>query len=223
MQSQLFQSAPQQAAKLQKLDATDVRTAYRRWAPFYDATFGKFADAGVRQAAERANTLSGRLLEVGVGTGLALPHYLPALRVTGVDLSPHMLMRARDRADKCNAQNVEALIEMDATALAFAPATFDIAVATYVMTVVPEPARVMHELARVVRPGGQIIIVSHFCGSNGVMGAIEKRMARHAATLGWRPNFSESTIMVSQNLRLIHREKVRPFGFFTLLQFEKTV
>lgn len=213
----------QSQARLQKLDETDVRRAYRRWAPVYDATFGKFVEAGVRQAAEKVNALSGRLLEVGVGTGLALPHYAPALRVTGVDLSPDMLVKARERAEKSGVKNVDALIEMDANSLSFAAATFDVVVAMFVMTVVPDPAGVMHELARVVKTGGQVVIVSHFSGDGKLLGAIEKRIARHAATLGWRPNFSESTLMVSERLRLIHREKVRPFGFFTLLQFEKTV
>jgi hypothetical protein len=60
---------------LVKMAPDDVRVAYKRWAPFYDATFGKLVEAGVKQTVERANMFEGRLLEVGVGTGLALPHY----------------------------------------------------------------------------------------------------------------------------------------------------
>jgi phosphatidylethanolamine/phosphatidyl-N-methylethanolamine N-methyltransferase len=212
----------QQNATLQKLDSTDVRKAYRRWAPVYDQTFGKFVEVGVRQATELINAYDGKLLDVGVGTGLALPHYGDQFKVTGVDLSPHMLVKARERAEASGKLNVETLVEMDATALRFASNSFDIATAMYVMTVVPDPVAVMLEMARVVKPGGHVVIVSHFSSEGGLMGAIEKVMARHAAKLGWRPEFPMETLLVSPDLRLVHSEKVRPFGFFTLLQFRKS-
>ena len=83
--------------ELAKIAPDDVRSVYRRWAPVYDATFGKLVKAGVKQTVARANELSGNLLEVGVGTGLALPHYGVQLAVTGIDLSVDMLARARKR------------------------------------------------------------------------------------------------------------------------------
>ncbi len=211
----------QNSARLQEMTVTDVQKAYRRWAPVYDATFGKFVEAGVRHAATRVNMFEGRLLDVGVGTGLALPHYGGQLRVTGIDLSMHMLQRARERAQKVGKENIEALLEMDATSLSFADNSFDVAVAMYVMTVVPDPARVMQELARVVRPGGRIVIVNHFSVEGGLRGAIEKRLSKHAGALGWRPEFPVSTLTANPALQLLHMEKVRPFGFFTLLDFVK--
>jgi len=138
--------------QLQKMDENDVRTAYRRWAPVYDATFGKLVTAGMRHATRQANRFSGRLLDVGVGTGLALPHYGPQLSVTGVDLSIEMLERARSRIKKSHATNIEALLEMDAGNLRFPAESFDVAIASYVLTVVPDPAKVIHELARVTKP-----------------------------------------------------------------------
>jgi hypothetical protein len=72
---------------LHKLDENDVRRAYKGWAPVYDTVFGKLVEAGVKHAAARANEFTGRLLEVGVGTGLALPHYGSQLKVTSIDLS----------------------------------------------------------------------------------------------------------------------------------------
>ncbi|MDO8310791.1 MAG: class I SAM-dependent methyltransferase, partial [Sideroxyarcus sp.] len=104
-------------SQLQNLDENDVRKAYRRWAPVYDAVFGKIVEAGVKQAAARANAFSGKLLEVGVGTGLALRHYGPHLKVTGIDLSTDMLELARKRVKKSKHSNIEALLEMDATSL----------------------------------------------------------------------------------------------------------
>lgn len=207
--------------KLVDLDNHDVRRAYKRWAPVYDATFGKVVEAGVRQTVALANKYDGRLLEVGVGTGLALPLYKPSLRVTGIDLSPDMLQRARERAAKSRLRNIEALAEMDATALSFPDRSFDITVAMYVMTVVPDPEKVVHEIARVTRPGGVAIIVNHFSVERGLRGAVEKRLAGFADILGWRPEFPQDALMVSNKLELIQVRPVRPFGFFTQLLFRR--
>lgn len=207
--------------QLQKMDENDVRTAYRRWAPVYDATFGKLVTAGMRHATKQANRFSGRLLDVGVGTGLALPHYGPQLSVTGIDLSIEMLERARARIKKSHATNIEALLEMDAGNLRFPAESFDVAIASYVLTVVPDPAKVVHELARVTKPGGTVLIVNHFSVENGLRGAIEKGMAKHATKLGWRPEFPIDTLLVSEKLRLVSIRPVKPMGFFTLLEFKR--
>lgn len=208
-------------ASLHQIETSDVHKAYRRWAPVYDLTFGRIVDQGLREATNRANQLSGKLLEVGVGTGLSLPHYGPQLRVTGIDLSPDMLQRARKRAAEQGIGNVEALLEMDATAMSFADASFDVAVATYVMTVVPNPAAVMHELARVLRPGGRLVVVSHFSVDKGVRGLIERGIGPHAAKIGWRPEFPIEALLVSDRLKLVQRREVKPFGLFSLLEFVK--
>lgn len=209
----------QSQSPLHRIDNRDVHKAYKRWAPVYDMTFGRIVDQGLREATARLNQLSGKLLEVGVGTGLSLTHYGPQLQVTGIDLSPDMLKRARQRVVKRGVGNVDALLEMDATAMEFADASFDLAVATYVMTVVPNPAGVMHELARVLRPGGRLIIVSHFSVEKGVRGLIEKGIGAHASKIGWRPEFPVETLMVSDKLKLVDKREVKPFGLFTLLEF----
>ena len=208
-------------APLHRIDNHHVHKAYKRWAPVYDFTFGRIVDQGLREATARVNKLSGRLLEVGVGTGLALTHYGPQLQVTGIDLSPDMLKLARKRVAEKQVANVEALLEMDATAMEFADASFDVAVATYVMTVVPDPAAVMHELARVLKPGGRLVVVSHFSVDKGVRGLIEKGIGPHASKIGWRPEFPVETLMVSDKLSLVSSRQVKPFGLFTLLDFVK--
>lgn len=207
--------------KLVEIDHEDVTAAYRRWAPVYDSTFGKFVEAGVKQAAARANDCDGRLLDVGVGTGLALPHYKRSLRVTGIDLSADMLQRACERARKKGLTNIEALLQMDATKLSFADHSFDIVVAMYVMTVVPDPAAVMNEIARVTRPGGTALIVNHFSVDKGLRGAMERRLAGLADVLGWRPEFPVETVLACDELELVDRRAVKPFGFFTLLEFRR--
>ncbi len=206
---------------LAKMAAEDVRVAYKRWAPFYDATFGKLVKEGVKQTVARANVFEGRLLEVGVGTGLALPHYAEHLRVTGIDLSADMLQLAKTRMARKATTNIEALLEMDATALEFPDGYFDIAVAMYVLTVVPEPAKVIHELARVTKPGGTILIANHFSVESGLRGMVEKKMSKHAAKLGWRPEFPVDSVLVSEKLRLVSFKQLKPWGFFTLMEFRR--
>jgi phosphatidylethanolamine/phosphatidyl-N-methylethanolamine N-methyltransferase len=212
---------PQPKRKLADLDNPTVTKAYRRLAPIYDNTFGKIATAALKQTTDRANCFSGKLLEVGVGTGLSLPYYKSQLSVTGIDLSPHMLRRARERTAKARSQNIEALLEMDATHLDFAAATFDVVVALYVMTVVPQPQKVMHELARVTKPGGRVLTCNHFSVEKGLRSLVEKRLAKFADVLGFRSEFPLETLMVSDKLKLVAQTPVKPFGYFTLLEFER--
>jgi phosphatidylethanolamine/phosphatidyl-N-methylethanolamine N-methyltransferase len=206
--------------KVVSMSDTDVRRAYKRWAPIYDQTFGKIVEAGVQQTLARANQLSGRLLEVGVGTGLALPFYGKHLHVTGIDLSAEMLGRAQERVEKHGIKNVDALQVMDATATGFADESFDIAVAMYVLTVVPDPAAVMHEMARVVKAGGTVLVAGHF-STQGFTGVIEKSLAKQAPKLGWRPDFPIDNVLVSEKLRLVSLKPIKPFGYFTLLEFKR--
>ena len=137
------------------MDAASVRHAYRRWAPVYDFTFGQVADAGRRHAVKIINERQGSVLEVGVGTGLSFPCYGSHLTITGIDLSPEMLEKAQTRIERHKLGNVAGLHEMDASALSFPDESFDTVVAMYVMTVVPEPARVMRELERVCAPAAR--------------------------------------------------------------------
>src|SRR3954467_2192649 len=110
-QTTQLQRRPEPAAAL---DADAVRAAYRRWAAVYDAVFGGVSAWGRRRAVAEVNRLPGsRVLEVGVGTGLALPHYRPEKRITGIDLSAEMLARARTRVAGERLDNVAALLEMD--------------------------------------------------------------------------------------------------------------
>lgn len=203
------------------MDEGAVRRAYARWAPVYDMTFGRIADAGRMRTVDHINRFNGRVLEVGVGTGISLPRYRQSLKITGIDLSPEMLAKARRRVERLRLTNVEAIIEMDAGDMSFADASFDIVVAMYVLTVVPEPARVMRELERVCRPSGQVIIVNHFSQDHGVRGAVEKAMGRFGEALGWRPDFPIDTLMVCDGLKLVDAQPLKPFGLFTMLRFIK--
>jgi phosphatidylethanolamine/phosphatidyl-N-methylethanolamine N-methyltransferase len=209
------------ATRLAEMDADAVVRAYKRWTPIYDRVFGKFLEAGIKQTAAEVNRCHGRLLEVGVGTGLALPLYRRSLHITGVDLSPDMLEKARQRVAREHLKNVEGLHEMDATALNFPDASFDATVAMYVLTVVPDPQAVMHEMARVTKPGGAVIVANHFSIDKGLRGAVEKRLAGLSEFLGWRPEFPIETLLVSKHLRLEKTVPLKPFGLFKMLRFRR--
>jgi phosphatidylethanolamine/phosphatidyl-N-methylethanolamine N-methyltransferase len=153
------------------MDEGAVKRAYARWAPVYDVTFGRIAEAGRNRTVEHINQYEGRVLEVGVGTGISLPNYHRRLKITGIDLSPEMLKKARRRVVRNRLNHVEAVLEMDASDMDFPDNSFDIVVAMYVLTVVPDPIQVMRELERVCRPGGQVFVVNHFSQDHGVRGA----------------------------------------------------
>jgi phosphatidylethanolamine/phosphatidyl-N-methylethanolamine N-methyltransferase len=204
-----------------QMDEAAVREAYRRWAPVYDYTFGKVSTAGRRHAVEIINASKGNVLEVGVGTGLSLPEYKPHLSITGIDLAPEMLDKARERVTKEGLTNVAGLHVMDAGDLQFPDASFDTVVAMYVITVVPDPEKVMRELARVVKPGGEVMLVNHFSQDDGVRGWVERRMAPFADLVGWHSVFNVSRVMVCDDLKLMDRQALRPLGLFTMMRFRK--
>ena len=209
-------------AKVAQIDERAVRSAYRRWAPFYDNTFGRFTTEGRRHAVEIINRRQGRVLEVGVGTGLSLPNYGGHLEIVGIDLSPEMLEKAREKVAEEGLENVTGLHEMDAGQLGFAAESFDTVVAMYTLTVVPDPEKVMRELQRVCKVGGQVILVNHFSQDDGVRGWVERRMAPFGDKLGWHPVFDVDRVMVCENLKVVDQQALRPWGLFTMLRFEKT-
>ena len=205
------------------LDDNAVREAYRLWAPIYDYSFGLVAGPGRRLAVQKLNeTRGGRVLEIGVGTGLSLPRYKPDLDVTGIDLSPDMLAKAAARVDSLKLPS-KTLIVMDAGRLAFDDESFDAAAVMYVMTVVPDPAAVMAEMWRVLRPGGMAIVVNHFSRERGLRAAAEQWLARYSRRLGWHPVFPLKTVTGTPGFKLVETVDLPPFGLFTLLRLQKMI
>lgn len=204
----------------------NVEAAYARWAPVYDAVFTLVLKPGRKAAAEAINRLGGRVLDVGVGTGLELPMFDSNVRLVGIDLSDPMLEIARNRVARQNLANVEDLRVMDAMNLEFEDGAFDAVVAPYVVTTVPDPRRTLEEMARVVRPGGEIVIVNHIGADSGPIAAIEALMERRAEKLGWHPQFPWSVIGdwidARPDLALLERRRLSPLGLFTLARIHKS-
>ena len=211
---------------LARIENAHVEAAYARWAPVYDLTFELIMRQGRRAAAAAASRPGGAVLDVGVGTGLELPMFAPRTRLVGVDLSEPMLRRAATRVRRDKLTNVDGLAVMDAMHLAFSDACFDAAVAPYVLTVVPDPAATLDELMRVVKPGGEIVLVNHVGAEGGPVAAIEAWLGRRSASLGWRPQFPWSIIAdwiaARADARLIERRAIAPFGLFTLARIMRT-
>nr|WP_037225161.1 class I SAM-dependent methyltransferase [Roseomonas gilardii] len=201
------------------LDASSVRDAYRRWAGVYDALFGGVSAFGRKRAVAAVNRLPGaRVLEVGVGTGLALPLYRRDLRVTGIDLSREMLEKAAERVTNERLPNVDGLLEMDAEAMAFQDGAFDMAVAMFTASVVPNARQLYAEMSRVVRPGGRLLFVNHFAAEAGPRWWVERAMAPLSRVLGWHPDFELSALLDRETAEIEAIEPCPPAGLFTLVQ-----
>ncbi len=200
------------------LDVDSVQAAYRRWSRVYDFTFGGVSGFGRRRAVQAVNVLPGRhVLEVGVGTGLALPHYASDKRITGIDLSEEMLALARKRVQELGLSNIEALRRMDAEATEFEAGRFDVAVAMFVASVVPNPRRLLAEMRRLVRPGGHLLFVNHFRAERGPRWWVEWAMAPASRKLGWHPDFAVEELLGADDRASAHLAPVPPAGLFTLV------
>lgn len=213
------------APALATIENAHVEEAYARWAPIYDLVFTAVMKPGRKAAAAAASRPGGRVLDVGVGTGLELPMFASGTRLVGVDLSEPMLRVAQKRIAREGLRDVEGLVVMDAMRMAFPDDYFDCVVAPYVLTVVPDPGKTMDELARVTRPGGEIVLVNHVGAEKGPIAAIEAWMGKRSASLGWRPEFPWSVlgdwIGARPDMTLVERRTLAPLGLFTLARIRK--
>jgi phosphatidylethanolamine/phosphatidyl-N-methylethanolamine N-methyltransferase len=208
-----------------ELDLVTLRKAYARWAPVYDLVFGALFNRGRRAAIAAAERVGGRILEVGVGTGISLPGYSSQNRIVGIDLSAAMLRKAQQRVADLSLTNVERLEVMDAEHLSFPDASFDVVVANHVISTVPNPEAALDECARMVRVGGEMILVSRIGADAGLRHLIELLLQPIVRRLGWRAEFPWSRFAhwseKRSDVRLIERRPMPPFGHFSLLRFEK--
>jgi phosphatidylethanolamine/phosphatidyl-N-methylethanolamine N-methyltransferase len=208
------------------LDKSVVEAAYARWAPIYDAVCGPVMVKGRRAAASAARAVGGKILEVGIGTGLSFDDYDASTEITGIDLCAPMLEGARAKVASGRYPYVKDVLLMDAHAMTFADATFDCVVAQFVITLVANPEQVLSECHRVVKPGGRIILVNHLYSEVGAAAAVERWAAQRTRNLGLRPEFPFARLQAwahrNKDAILVERRKVAPFGVYTLVCFERT-
>jgi phosphatidylethanolamine/phosphatidyl-N-methylethanolamine N-methyltransferase len=202
-----------------------MEKAYARWAPLYDFVCGPIFESGRRAAAAAARRVGGRILEVGVGTGLSFSDYDHTTAVVGIDMSAPMVAKAQERLATGQFPHVESVMVMDATDLAFGDGAFDCVVAQFVITLVADPERVLDECARVVRPGGEIILVNHLYSEKGVTAVLERLLARPARKMGLRPEFPFARLAAWAQrhgaVALVERRPIKPLGVYTLVRFRR--
>jgi phosphatidylethanolamine/phosphatidyl-N-methylethanolamine N-methyltransferase len=207
------------------MQTNGVAAAYDRWAPIYDLVFGPVFRRGRSAAIEAADRIGGRVLEVGVGTGISLPQYGKQCRLFGIDISEGLLDKARGRVASFKLDNVEGIEVMDAEKLAFGDSSFDVIVAQYVITAVPNPELALDEFARVVRPGGEIIITTRIGAGQGLRGRIEKALMPITSRLGFRTEFPferySDWARANGSVDLVERRALPPLRHFELLRFRK--
>ena len=205
-------------------DKDVVEKAYAGWAPIYDVVFGAVFAPGRAAAVRAAERIGGRVLDVGVGTGISLSQYSSRNRIVGIDLSEPMLRRAKARMQRHPLANVEMLAVMDAEQLGFADAFFDVVVAQFVITAVPDPEAALDEFARVVKRGGEIVLVNHLGAETGLRRVYERSFAPLVRHLGWRMEFPFARLDAwarRAGYSLLERREVQPLGHFSLMRFRK--
>jgi phosphatidylethanolamine/phosphatidyl-N-methylethanolamine N-methyltransferase len=200
------------------MDLNKIERVYTSYAGFYDRVFGKVFHEGRESAIRNLNVQPGeQILEVGVGTGLALPMYPRHCRIVGIDLSEGMLEKAKEKAEAHSLDHVQ-LHRMDAGAMEFADDSFDTVVAAYVVTAVPDYRKVVNEMIRVCRPGGRIIMLNHFSNGNKVIAAVEKVISPITKHLGWRTDLSLNTVLEGTSLQVARNQKVNPLRLWALVE-----
>ena len=207
------------------INVDTVTKTYARWAPVYDLVFGTVFERARNAAITATNRVGGRVLDVGVGTGICLPHYASSTRVVGIDLSEPMLRKARKRVAEQDLRHVECLEVMDAERLIFPEESFDVVVAQYVVNTVPHPEVALDEFARVLKPGGEIILINRVGAEDGARRTLEHLFMPVTQKLGWRSEFPWARfahwVERTGGMRLIERRPVPPLGHFSLIRFGK--
>jgi phosphatidylethanolamine/phosphatidyl-N-methylethanolamine N-methyltransferase len=160
------------------------------------------------------------VLEVGVGTGINLPLYPSSCKIVGVDLSLHMLEKARERVIDKGLRNCRVL-EMDAAAMSFPDESFDIVYAPYLISVVSDPVRVAQEMKRVCRPGGRVVILNHFKSNNRILSKMETAISPLTVHIGFKSDLDLQGFLTQADLEPVSIDKVNLLNMWTLVTCEK--
>ncbi len=196
----------------------NIYEVYQRYAKFYNVYFGKMLNPGRVKAIEVADLKPGeRVLEVGVGTGLSLPHYPLDVEVNGIDMSEEMLKKAKLLVENEGLENIKSLEIMNAEKMTFADNSFDAVMAMHIVTVVTHPDLFALELKRVCKPGGRIIIVNYFHDRSRPIGKVSEMMAPYAKYIGFKPDFTLNHLLEVSNLKIEKRFPVNMFSIWDVL------
>ena len=200
------------------MELAKIERVYTAYAKVYDRVFGKVFHEGRQSVIRNLNVQPNeKILEVGVGTGLALPMYPRHCQIVGIDFSEGMLNQAKQKAAENEMDHVQ-LHRMDAGAMEFDDSSFDTVVAAYVVTAVPDYRLVVSEMIRVCRPGGRIIMLNHFANDNRVIAAVEKVLSPITKHLGWRTDLALQTVLDGTPLHVARKQHVNPLRLWALVE-----
>ncbi len=206
-------------------DLEGQKRVYEKWAPIYDKIYVKLLADGQRKAAAAAAACGPDILEVGVGTGLVLRYYPAGSRVVGVDLSEHMLAKAREKVASQGLAHVRGLVAMDACRLGLPDAAFDAVTVPFVITLVPNPEGALDEMRRVLRPGGEIVVASKMGADEGLLARVETAVAPLVKQVGWSSDFKISRLRAwaekAGDMSVVDVQNVFPAGFFKIVRIRK--
>lgn len=211
------------AGNVKDVSLTTVTKAYEKWAPIYDKFYHKLLQPSQLKAVKAAMENGTRILEVGVGSGLALGYYPRSAEVTGIDLSKPMLHKAVEKIEAQGLDNITGVAVMDACRLGFRDGTFDAVAGMFMITLVPDAEAALDEFMRVLRPGGEIVLVNHIGAENGPMAAFETVVAPLAKMLGWRANFPLQRLRdwaSSRGFEVLDVDPHGPINYFTLIRLK---
>ncbi len=196
-----------------------VRKAYQFYAHYYDLIFGRIFHPGRHKLLRLLNLQKGqRVLEVGVGTGLSLPLYPSGVSVVGIDLSESMLSKAHARLKSHPPlAHVEELRCLDAQEMDFPDKSFDIVVAMYVASVVPNPEKLVKEMRRVCKPNGKLAFLNHFESTHKGIRIVEHLLSPLAKYLGFHPSFPLSNFLTQTQLNPTALIPANLFNYWTIL------
>jgi phosphatidylethanolamine/phosphatidyl-N-methylethanolamine N-methyltransferase len=190
---------------------------YSELAPLYDKVFGKIFYARLERVIEDLRIPRGaKVLEVGAGTGTSFPAYPSHCEITGIDLAPDMLERARQKIRENGWRHIRVL-EMNAQNLEFPDNTFDYVMAFHVVTVVPDPVRMVQEAKRVCKPGGKIVIVNHFTSEVPLLGTFTEALDPITRWLGWRTDLKLRPFIQTTDLKVDKVYKLSKASLHTVL------
>lgn len=182
---------------------------YDVWAWFYDMTFGALVRNRQHRALQHLRAQPGdRVLDIGVGTGMLLPHYPRDVTVIGVDLSAGMLAKAADKKRQAGLDHCR-LVRADAMTLPFAAESFDHIVITHTISVVSDPARLIEGATRLLKPRGRIILLNHFRSTSSVIAWFEKLLNPIFVVIGWRSDVALEDVLKLSELNVDYRFKTR--------------
>jgi phosphatidylethanolamine/phosphatidyl-N-methylethanolamine N-methyltransferase len=203
------------------LSRETIIAAYRRYAPMYDKLFGTVLEPGRRALADAvAAAEPQRVLEVGVGTGLTLHRYPGSCQFVGIDICEDMLAIAIRRAERLQDRHIR-LHAMDAESMHFEDGAFDCVTVPYVLSVTPNPHRLVAEIRRVCRKGGLILVLNHFSGSRG-WHLLEWIARLASARLGFRSEFDLSDNVLSHSWHVESIKTVNILGLSRLVAIRNT-